>query len=76
METQLVCPNCQHEFAKDLPSFNRTATCPACHVESYMLLAVEPIERYPASCYRYSPTRYDVIYEDSALGIKHTIKEV
>lgn len=75
MATQLVCPNCNHQFTKVLAGFNRTAYCPGCGVESYMLLAVEPVEVYPASWCVSTPTQFDV-HCDLPLGINYTIKEI
>lgn len=75
MNTRLVCPNCQHEFSKQLTGFNRTATCPRCHVESYMLLAVEPVEYSPPSWNVSKPAQFDVVC-DLPLGINYTIKEI
>lgn len=75
MLTQLVCPNCDHQFTKVLAGFNRTAYCTACGLESYMLLAVEPVEVYAPSLYRYAPAQFDV-HCDLPLGINYTIKEI
>lgn len=76
MLTQLVCPNCEHQFTKVLAGFNRTATCPGCGIESYMLLEIEPVEICPANWTVSRRTEFDIIYADPALDIKYTVKEI